>query len=132
MPFIGVNQSGDLQETLEVVREHLLNMERVEVRVVDFGEGGQGHDPLEYEVYVWRKEEFDRDKLHFLQGQIDCGELEGINVFDVESEDSYAKPATLHGVLDKLYFSNQRRVRLTIQVLESKEDMVKPEEKGAT
>ena len=54
MPYIGVNQSGNLQETLEVIRQHLLSMDKVEVRVVDFGEGGQGHDAIEYEVYVWR------------------------------------------------------------------------------
>lgn len=122
MPFIGINQSGNLQETLEVVRQHLLDMERVEIRVVDFGEGDQGHDPIEYEVYVWTDKQEDKDDEQYLQGEIDCGELEGINVFDVCSEDPYAIPRTLGGALGDLYFSGRKRVRVQVEPLKPKED----------
>jgi hypothetical protein len=53
-----------------------------------------------------------------IQGQIDCGELEGLNVWEVLTEDAYANPSSLWKALSDLYFSNHRRVKITIEVLE--------------
>jgi hypothetical protein len=53
-----------------------------------------------------------------IQGKIECGELEGINVWDVHSEDPYAKYETLWKLLSKLHFDGHQRLKMTIEVLD--------------
>lgn len=50
--WIGVNQSPNLDETLEVARKYLLDDAEVKIIKRDFGITTREHYQIEYEVYV--------------------------------------------------------------------------------
>jgi hypothetical protein len=54
MPFIGVNQSPDIEETMQVAQKYILEGKDVKIHIQHFI-GALTHEhpfPIEYEVYV--------------------------------------------------------------------------------
>lgn len=52
MGWIGVNQSGSMDQTLESAKRHLLDGRKVRIEPKSFTGGDKEHAALEYEVYV--------------------------------------------------------------------------------